>query len=192
MVLDAQERCEIAIPAELYNLSPSTQAVLNGYIEFTDRVAAVERSEQTLVGGNGDYFGLAGSSVYLIDIEKHTSWYALLEGVTTGNPIERPGWAVFGKGNAVKNPFVAAVISENNADKQSKMWPFNVLIPKQCDPSQSQFIKMSMDEIIGSDWQHCGLKLDKNYIIAGADGILTLIFLRSVHHNIGTLDAKSC
>ena len=89
---------------------------------------------------------------YLIDIDKHTSRYALLANTKSDEPREKIGWAVFDEGDHVDGPFVAAYVSENNVDSSKKSNPANVIILKALQDQSGHFERVGLGEIITSEW----------------------------------------
>jgi hypothetical protein len=117
----------MSIPAEFYGLTPESDTMIGSWIDFKGQLLPVGHSVSTLVEDGGDS-GLEGNLLYVIDINKHLSCYAILADAETCSPGTRIGWAVFDEIGLVGNPIFAAFISENNADNDRKILSANVLI----------------------------------------------------------------
>jgi hypothetical protein len=115
----------------------------------------VHRSTRPLFA-EGKKSGLEGDMVYLIDIDKHKSCYALLEDTNSSQPHQQIGWAVFDEGDLVEGPFVAARISTNNAENDRRSMSANVLILKVLQNQLGHYERVGMGEIVASNWLDIG------------------------------------
>lgn len=149
-VLDARDRCGMSIPEQFHGLDPSSPSLPDTWIKFLGQVTPVGRSDYARFI-EGKKSGLDRSMIYLIDIDKHTSCYALLANTKSDEPREKIGWAVFDEGDHVDGPFVAAYVSENNVDSSKKSNSANVIILKALQDQSGHFERVGLGEIITSE-----------------------------------------
>ncbi|KAI9742117.1 MAG: hypothetical protein M1834_000507 [Cirrosporium novae-zelandiae] len=110
---------------------------------------------------------------YLINLETHSSCFALLESVGSESDqgdqgfVQKVGWWAFDQGKLIDGPFYAALVSENNNNTNAKSYDpsdepsYNALILKRVPPPSEhhdryhhdgQFSRVGMGEIIKRDW----------------------------------------
>jgi hypothetical protein len=144
---DALSCCALSVPTKYQDLMASP---LDVYVEFSGYLITVGRAENTIAsaGGSSD---LARALMYLIDIDTHSSCYALLSYHGPQPTTEQIGWAVFDEGGAQKGPFFAVLISKNNTENHRKEITCNVLVLKEFSGRPGHFERVGMGEINGPE-----------------------------------------
>jgi hypothetical protein len=140
-MMEAKTDCSLTLPPDIYGLAPNDARVREAHVHYEGPAVAVSRSA-CRIADEEDGSDLEGHMLYLIDIRKHASSYALLDSAG-----ERLGWAVFDEGDRASGPFVAATLSLNNAGVEKKPISANILVLKETGVRGSVFVRVGMGEL---------------------------------------------
>ncbi|KAK5996782.1 hypothetical protein PT974_02124 [Cladobotryum mycophilum] len=139
-ILEARTECKLSLPADVADRHPGDIKVREARLSYQGNLISVDRHTHRISDDNGPT-NLEGRLLYLIDIQTHPRCYALI-----GSSGERLGWAAFDDGDQVPGPFVAAFISRNHAEDETKT-SINVLILKEVAGMTDEYVRVGVGEL---------------------------------------------
>ena len=149
-MLEAESRCVLSLLPRPPSLDTAPEENTSIVLRFEGRLTSIERSGEILETGRPS--GLVGNLMYLIDIEKHGSCYALLAVGEVEDQSQRVGWAVFDEGITIQGPYSIAQISENNVEHDRKTRSSNVVVLSMVHGHSNRFRRVGMGEVIVADF----------------------------------------